>query len=101
MKSLTVKNSFVLNPHSKEKTIIPVGSNLIFIEQNYYFYHAYYESHDYKIVVQYKDKKLEISIHRVHNSKVFSIKNCQFTHNEKRKILWDDLFEESCTLSIN
>jgi len=99
MKSLTAKSSFALN-NDGLNYIIPAGSRLNFIKETYHFYHAYYESHDYKALVEHKGKELELRIHRVHGSKKFKLLSCKPTHNDKSKVYWQELFEEECPLEV-
>jgi len=100
MTILTVRKSFILDPHGKETYMIPVGAKLSFIKETYHFYHAYYESHNYKFLVHDKGNPIEISVHRVHGSKTFKLLHCKPTHGDKNKIYWQDLFEEECPLSV-
>lgn len=100
MTILTVKNSFIINEYGKDRYILPIGTKLKFIEETYYFYHAYYESHSYKALVHNKGNPLELSVHRVHGSKRFKLLNCKPTHSDKNKVFWSDLFEEECPLSV-
>lgn len=97
MKTLTAKSSFNLS-NSNQNYIIPIGTKLNFVKETYYFYHAYYESHNYKMLVNYKEKEIELRIHRVHGSKSFKVLNCKPTHIDKANIFWEDLFEEECPL---
>ena len=99
MKSLTVKSSFELNSEGCIHTI-PIGAKFNFIKETYNFYHAYYESHNHRVLVSYKEKELELSIHRVHGSKSFELLSCKPTHGTKSKAYWKDLFEEDCPLEV-
>ena len=99
MKSLTAKSSFELN--SKDLSyIVPAGAKLNYIKETYHFYHAYYESHNYKAAATYKEKDLELRVHRVHGSKSFKLLNCKPTHGDESKVYWQDLFEEECPLGV-
>ena len=100
MTTLTVKKSFILDPYGKESYMIPVGAKLSFIKETYHFYHAYYESHNYKFLVHDKGNPTELKAHRVHGSKVFKLLSCNLTHGDKSKTYWNDLFEEDCPLSV-
>ena len=99
MKSLTVKSSFEINDNGL-KYILPIGSKVSFVKETYHFYHAYYESHNYKALVEHKGKELELKVHRIHGSKVFKLLSCKPTHDNKNKVYWKDLFEEECPLEI-
>ena len=100
MTILTVKKSFILNPYGKVTYMIPAGKKLSFIKETHHFYHAYYESHNYKFLVHHKGNPIEISAHRVHGSKVFKLLSCKPTHGDKNKVEWFDLFEEECPISV-
>lgn len=99
MKMLTTKNSFELNDDGS-KYILPVGSKVNFVKETYHFYHAYYESHNYKALVEYKNKNIELRVHRVHGTKSFNLLNCNPTHNDNKDVRWNSLFEEECPLEI-
>ncbi len=99
MKLLTVKSSFELNCDGY-RHIMPAGIKLNFIKETYYFYHAYYESHNYKALVECKGKEIELSLHRVQGSKSFKLLRCKPTHDDASKVFWKDLFEEECPLEI-
>tara|TARA_B100001094_G_C18185852_1_gene803716 strand:- start:3160 stop:3462 length:303 start_codon:yes stop_codon:yes gene_type:complete len=99
MKLLTVKSSFEISGNGL-KYILPIGSKVSFVKETYHFYHAYYESHNYKALVEYKGKELELRVHRVHGSKTFKLLSCKPTHSDKNKAYWKDLFEEECPLKI-
>ena len=96
MKLLTTKSSFDLN----SKCIVPAGAKLNYIKETYHFYHAYYESHNYKAAVVYKEKELELRVHRGHGSESFKLLGCKPTHGDKNKVYWQDLFEEECPLEV-
>ena len=83
----------------KDSIDIPEGSQLKFIEQTHHFYHAYYESHTYTALFHLNDQPLEIRFHRVHNTKPFQIMSCDWSYDNRRKIFWDDVFNESCPLN--
>lgn len=99
MKLLTVKSSFALNSDGCIH-IIPIGAKVNFIKETYHFYHAYYESHNYKALIDHKEKEIELSVHRVHGSKSFKLLSCKPTHGNKNKVYWHDLFEEECPLEV-
>ena len=99
MKVLTAKSSFELNSGACGH-IIPAGAKINFIKETYHFYHAYYESHNHKVLVEHKGKCLELKVHRIHGSKRFKLLSCKPTHNDKNKVYWHDLFEEECPLKI-
>ena len=99
MKTLTVKSSFCLSNDNQDH-IVPVGAKLNFIKETYHFYHAYYESHNHKALVEHKGNEFELRVHRVHGSKSFKLLNCKPTHSESIDTYWDSLFEEECPLEI-
>ena len=99
MKLLTAKSSFELN-NNGYTYIVPAGAKINFIKETYHFYHAYYESHNYKALVEHKGKELELRVHRVHGSKRFKLLGCKSTHGDKNKVYWQELFEEECPLKI-
>ena len=99
MKTLTAKSSFNLNDDNQNH-IVPVGAKLNFIKETYHFYHAYYESHNHKALVEHKGNEFELRVHRVHGSKSFKLLNCKPTHSESIDTYWNSLFEEECPLEI-
>lgn len=107
MKTLTAKSSFNLNDNNQDH-VIPAGAKLNFVKETYHFYHAYYESHNYKALVEHRGNEFELRVHRVHGSKSFKLLNCTFTHGKSTdtywsnsfNTYWDNFFEEECPLEI-
>lgn len=99
MNTLTAKKSFVIQGVG-EKHIVPVGAKIMFLKETYYFYHAYYESHTHKALVNFNNLSIELRFHRVHGTNSFKVLNCNPTHGNKNQTFWKNLFEEDCLLEI-
>ena len=96
----TAKKSFTLSQGiGKDLINVDQGTQLNFIKQTHHFYHAYYESHSYTALFHLNEQPIEIKFHRVHNTKPFQVMSCDWSYDNRRKIFWDDVFNESCPLN--
>jgi len=99
--NLTVKESFLLRQgFGKSNIFFPENSRIKFIKETYSFYHSYYKSHSYKILIHFKTIPIELDLQKKTDRETYEVMKCNLIHKNLSQITWNDLFNEECPLSV-